>query len=88
MVNMKDFHSNLLEIDKKSHKDIDIYYIGYVTIKKFREYENIGNVNPLHLIINSATGHFREINGKKYLIIDSTEIQRSFFLELNQELKR
>ena len=28
MVNIKDFHSNLLNIEKKSHKDIDIYYIG------------------------------------------------------------
>ena len=28
MVNIKDFHSNLLNIEKKSHKDIDIYYTG------------------------------------------------------------
>ena len=30
--NIEDFHSNLLDIEKKSHKDIDIYYIGYVTL--------------------------------------------------------
>ena len=34
MINVKNFHSNLLKIDKKSYKDIDIYYIGYITIKK------------------------------------------------------
>ena len=28
MVNIKGFHSNLLERNKKSHKDINIYYIG------------------------------------------------------------
>ena len=28
------FKSNLLEIDKKSYKDIGIYNIGYITIKK------------------------------------------------------
>ena len=28
MVNIEDFHSNLLEIDKKLHKDIDIYCTG------------------------------------------------------------
>ena len=28
MVNIEDFHSNLLNIERKSHKDIDIYYIG------------------------------------------------------------
>ena len=26
--NIKDFHSNLLRIDKKQYKDINIYYIG------------------------------------------------------------
>ena len=55
MVNIKDFHSNLLEIDKKSHKDIDIYHVGYVTIKRFSEYENIGTVNQSYLVIDSAT---------------------------------
>ena len=34
MINIKNFHSNLLKINKKSHKDIDIYYIGYIIIKK------------------------------------------------------
>ena len=34
MINIKDFHSNLLKIDKESYKDTDIYYIGYITIKK------------------------------------------------------
>ena len=60
MVNIEDFHSNLLNIEKKSHKDIDIYYIGYIIIKKFDDCENICSVNPLYLIINSATGYFRE----------------------------
>ena len=43
-----------------------IYYIGYITIKKFSDYENIHSVNPLYLIINSATGHFK---GKLYCIL-------------------
>ena len=34
IINTKEFNSNLLKIDKKSGKDIDIYYIGYITIKK------------------------------------------------------
>ena len=34
MINLKNFESNLLKIDKKHYKDIDIYYIGYITIKK------------------------------------------------------
>ena len=34
IINAKDFHSNLLKIDKKQYREIDIYYIGYITIKK------------------------------------------------------
>ena len=34
MINIKNFDSNLLKIDKKSYKNIAIYYIGYMTIKK------------------------------------------------------
>ena len=47
MVNIKDFHSNLLNIEKKSHKDINIYYIGYIAIKKFSDCENIHSVKEL-----------------------------------------
>ena len=34
IINIEEFDSNLLKKDKKSYKDIDIYYIGYITIKK------------------------------------------------------
>ena len=33
MINIEDFGPNLLKIDKKSYKNIDIYYIGYITVK-------------------------------------------------------
>ena len=33
MINIKDFDPNLLKIDQKSYKNIDIYYIGYITVK-------------------------------------------------------
>ena len=32
MANIENFDSSLLKIDKKSFKNIDIYYIGYITI--------------------------------------------------------
>ena len=56
MINIENFHLNLLKVDEKSHKDIDIYYIGYIAIKKFGDCENVHGVNPLYLIIHSATG--------------------------------
>ena len=35
----------MLKIDKTSYKNIDIYYIGYITIKKIDDYKNIYSVN-------------------------------------------
>ena len=34
IINIEEFDSNVLKIDKRSYKDIDIYYFGYITIKK------------------------------------------------------
>ena len=88
VIDIKNFRSNLLKIDKKSRKDIDIYYIGYITIKKFSGCENIHSVNPLYLIIHSATGYFKEKYGEKYLIIDSTEKYEEVFSGIIAEIKR
>ena len=33
-INLKDFDARLLKVDKKNYKEIDICYIGYVTVKK------------------------------------------------------
>ena len=87
MIDIRNFHSNLLKRDKKSHKDIDIYYIGYITIKKFGDCENIHSVNPLYLIIHSATGYFKEKYGEKYLIIDSTEKYEKVFSGIKSEIE-
>ena len=72
ITNIKNFHSNKLRIDKKQYKDIDIYYIGYITVKKL-VIVKILSVNPLYLMIHSATGCFKEKYSEKYLILDSTE---------------
>ena len=60
----------MLKIDKKDYKDIDIYYIGYVTVKKIANCNNINSVNPLYLMINEMIGHFEEKNGNKHLVLD------------------
>ena len=41
IIDLKDFEPNLLKIDKMRHKGINIYYIGYITIKKTDDYEII-----------------------------------------------
>ena len=87
MINIKNFHSDLLKIDKNPHEDINVYYIGYIIIKKFSDCENIHSVNPLYLIIHSATGHFKEKNSEKYLIIDPTEKYEEVFCGIRSEIK-
>ena len=54
MINIEEFDSKLLKIDKKLYKGIDIYYIGYIIIKKIGECENIYSANPLYLIIGEV----------------------------------
>ena len=60
MINIKKFDSNLLKIDKKSYKNIDTYYIRYITIKDIDDYECIHSVNPFYLIINKVDGYNEE----------------------------
>ena len=60
MINIKVFDLNSLKIDKKSYKNIDIYYIGYITIKKIDGCENIYSVNPLYVLLNHASGYIDE----------------------------
>ena len=59
IINIEDFDPNLLKIDKKSYKNIDIYYIGYITVKD-SYYVKINSVNPLYLIISEADGYIKE----------------------------
>ena len=41
----------------------------------------------MYLIIHSATGHFKEKNGEKYLIIDSTEKCEEVFSGIISEIE-
>ena len=73
MINIEDFDSSLLKIDKKSYKNIDIYYIGYISIESISNYESISSVNPLYLIVGKADGYIEEKNGNKNLVFPSTD---------------
>ena len=60
IIDLENFDSSLLKIDKKSYKDIDIYNIGYVTIKKIGDCKNTYSVNPFYLCINHASGYIEK----------------------------
>ena len=80
MIDIKDFDSNLLKIDKKSYKNIDIYYIGYITMKD-SDYVKINSVNPLYLIIDKVDGYIEEKNGNKYLTLVSTDKNKKLLIK-------
>ena len=73
MVDIKKFDSNQLKIDKKSYKDVGIYNVGYITIKKIDDYEYIYSVNPFYLTIADASGYIEEKRVNKHLVFNSTD---------------
>ena len=77
---MTDFDARLLKVDKKDYNEIDIYYIGYVAVKKIANCNNISSVNPLCLMINEMIGHFEEKNENKHLALDdeNKEVSRKY----------
>ena len=80
MINIKNFDPNLLKLDRKSYKNINIYYIGYITMKDF-DYVKINIEDPLYLIIGEVDGYFEEINGNKYLILVSTDKNKEVLIK-------
>ena len=56
IIKTKDFDRNNIKLDEKSYKNIPIYYIGYVTIKKDLK---IYIVNPLYLIFGKLNEYWR-----------------------------
>ena len=83
MINIKKLDSNLLKIDKRSYKDIGIYNIGYIMVKKIDECENIYSVNPFYLIITHASGYIEEKGVDKYLAFDSTDENEELLKKYN-----
>ena len=75
IIDLENFDSSLLKLDEKSYKDIGIYTIGCITIKKIGDCKNIYSVNPLYLRITHASGYIKEKDVNKYLIFDSIKLQ-------------
>ena len=70
IIDIKTFDSKNQKLDKKTYKGLDIYNIGYVTIKKLGHGYDLNSVNPLYLRIDNASGYIEEINECKYLVFD------------------
>ena len=73
----------MLKLDKKSYKDIGVYNIGYIIIKKIGDCKNINSVNPLYLRTTHASGNIEEINGDKYIVFDSIDKNKELSLHFH-----
>ena len=70
IIDIKTFDSSNLKLDKKTYKYLDIYNIGYVTIKKTGDCYDVNSVNPLYLRIDNASEYIERIDEDKYLVFD------------------
>ena len=63
-----------------SYKNINIYYIGYITMKD-PDYVKTNSVKSLYLIIGKVDGYIEKNNRKKYLILDSTNKNKEVLIK-------
>ena len=83
IIDLKGFDARLLKIGKKSNKNIGIYNIGYITIKKIDDCESIYSVNPLYLRVDHVNGYIEEKGVNKYLVFDSTDENKELLKKYN-----
>ena len=76
IIDIETFDSNMLKLDKKTYKNLDICNIGYVTIKNNGHDYSINSVNSLYLRINNGNGYIEEKDSNKYLVFDSIDENR------------
>ena len=72
MIDIKEFGSRLLKINKRSYKNIHIYYIGYI-VMKHPDNEKINSLDTLYLVTDKIDGCIEKENGNKYLTLVSAE---------------
>ena len=89
MINIKNFGSNLLNVDKISLKGTDavLYNIRDITMKCL-DHVNIDSENPLCLIFNSVDGYIEKSNRDKYFVFASTDKNKDFGMKLKIKLKQ
>ena len=94
IIDLKYFDARLLKIDRKSYKNISIYNIGYITVKKIDDCESIYSVNPLYLR-DHVNGYIEEKGVNKYLVFNSTDENKEllkntmmFLMELETKSKK
>ena len=91
IINIKNFDSNFLNIDKISFKstDVVIWNIRYIAMKSL-DHVNIDSENPLYLIFDNVDGYTENSTGDQYLIFASIDKNKNVlknYTELWDEIK-
>ena len=74
MIQLNNFDSELLKINKRENRENNnIYYIYY---KINKPEHDINNINNLHFVVDHLYGMIEKINGSKdrYLVIDKDSL--------------
>ena len=87
-IDLKNFDARLLKTEKKSYKNIGIYNIGHITIKKIDGCGSIYRVNPLYLRADHLNGYIEEKRVNKYLVFDSTDENKELLKKYNDVFNR
>ena len=69
MIQLNNFDSQLLKINKRENRENNIYYISY---KINKPEHNINSINSLYFVVNYLYGTIEKTDGSKdrYLVID------------------
>ena len=71
-VNLENFKSNLLKINKSITKALIFTILDTFQLKKNGDFEIIYSVNPLYFLVNYTSGYIEEKNWNKYLIFGNS----------------
>ena len=88
IINIETFDSNMLKLDKKMYKNLDIYNIGYVTVKKIGSGYDINSVNPLYLRINNGNRYIEKKDSNRYLVFDLTDKNKELLKKYSDVFNR
>ena len=76
IVNIKDFDTNLLKINKLSYKGVfslNIYFIKYISTKNLNHMGVNHDKDFLYLFLDDLDGYIKEDDGIKYLVFTPAE---------------
>ena len=68
-------------------KNIDIYYIFYITMKYF-DHDDVHAVTPLYFLIGEVDGYIDKNNGNKYLFFASTDKSKEILTKYSERLNK